>query len=164
MRTGIALALTGLALVSGCKKPEPAVPEVTNAWVRLSPLPDHPSAGYFELHGGAAADRLIAASSPAAQAIQMHQTMAAAMTGTRTPDLSPSMTAMRPLPSVPMPPHSVTSFQPGGDHLMIFGVSADVKTGGTMPLAFTLASGRRIVAEAQVVAAGDPDPTTGSGG
>lgn len=164
MRRDTLAAVIGMLLLVACKKPEPAVPEVEHAWVRLPPIPGNPAAGYFELHAGKSADRLLGVASPKAASIELHQTLAASMVGTKTGDVSPTMTSMRPIASVPMPPGSVTTFQPGGYHLMLMGLDRTVRKGSRVPLHFRLASGRTVDAQADVVSAGDPAPSPAHGG
>jgi copper(I)-binding protein len=117
------------------------------AWVRLAAVAGNPAAAYFTIHGGKNPNRLIAIDSPAAGSTELHQSM---KTG--------GMAAMQRLDGVDVPAQATVAFAPGGYHVMLFGVGAQVKPGDTMLLVARFAKGDPVGMTAKVVGAGDPPP------
>jgi periplasmic copper chaperone A len=111
-------------------------PRASGAWVRLNPVPGRPSAGYLVVDGGGQPDRLVGASAPGAR-IEMHSM-----------SMDGGIMKMAKLDGLAVPAGSKVSFAPGGNHLMIYGLTGGVKT-----LPITL-SGAKVVAVAEVRAAG----------
>ena len=73
---------------------------------------------------GAAADRLVSASSPAAEKVQIHE-----MT------MQNGVMKMRELPNgLPIEAGKTVSLAPGGNHLMLMGLKAPLKQGDKIPL------------------------------
>jgi periplasmic copper chaperone A len=102
-----------------------AVIVVSNAWSR-------PAIGtgvvYLRVaNQGAVADRLDAASTPAARTVELHRSM----------DTSKSMNGMQMngvmsmerVPAVTVPPHGSLTLSPGGYHLMAIGLQHDLHPG-----------------------------------
>lgn len=142
MAAGMLLMATTLP---GCMKP--ATIEADHAWVRLPAVAGRPGAGYFTLYGGAVPTKLVAVSADLALRTEMHETMTegGAMT-------------MKPIAELPLPVGGTIRFAPGGRHLMLFGVSPDLKPGDPTLLTFTFADGSRIQRKAWAIGAGDPAP------
>lgn len=118
------------------------------AWIRLPAVAGQPGAAYFTVHGGAQADTLLAASTPAALKAELHQSMKG----------DHGMMAMTPLKDVAIPAGGELAFAPGGKHVMLFSIGPAVKAGDTVPLTLTFAGGRTLELQAKVVGAGDPAP------
>jgi hypothetical protein len=143
---GLAACLAALALLlvalatGGAAQAQGAAPRVENAWVRLPAAPGRPAAGYFTLRGGATAERLVAASSPLAQRIELHATV--------TQDGVSRMVA---LAGVDLPAGGTVSFAPRGNHLMLFGLRSGWESGG-VPLTLRFASGRSVTVAARALA------------
>lgn len=123
---------------------------VDGAWVRLPPVADRPAAAYFVVHGGAKADRLIAVESASASRVELHES-----------GMADGMMTMRQIDGVDIPAGGEAKFKSGGNHVMLFGVAADVKPGGQMPLTLRFASGKAIEVSASTQAAGDAEPGHG---
>jgi len=122
----IAILLLGVALVTGrLAHSAPAQLVVTDAVIRLAVVPGRPAAGYFVVNGGALPDRLLSVASPQAR-IEMHESIT---TGGTT-----RMTAMK---MVDIPAGAQVRFNPGGKHLMLFGLPATLKPGDKLTLTFT---------------------------
>ncbi|WP_426167483.1 copper chaperone PCu(A)C [Sandarakinorhabdus sp. DWP1-3-1] len=153
MRTPIAYALLAFA-APGLAAParqatttapvkeawDKTAPRATAATVRLNPVPGRPSAGYLTITGGGQPDRLIGATAPGAR-IEMHSmTMAG------------GIMSMAKLDAVPVPAGAAVSFAPGGNHLMIFGLSAPIKT---LPITLAFGSGKKVTVTAKVQPVGD---------
>jgi len=60
---------------------------------------------------------------------------------------------MRREDSFALPPKGTLTFAPGGSHLMLFGLSPDVKPGAKVPLTFRFKSGATVTHDAEARAA-----------
>lgn len=102
-----------LAAVSGCSPAPPAGLVIEDARVR-EPAPGRDmTAGYFTARNSTGqAIVLVGASSPAARAVEMHVTEA-----------NGDMMRMRQLEQVEIGAGETVRFEPGGRHLMLFGVT-----------------------------------------
>lgn len=80
---------------------------------------------------GRTGDRLIGVTSPDAARVEIH---------THQMD-SRGVARMRAVPEAPIPAGKATVFRPGGLHLMLFGLKAQLKKGGTVPLTLHFARG-----------------------
>ena len=139
---GIAsLAAAALAL-AGCDK-EPGV-AVENAWVRLPPIPERPGAAYFTVEATGMTATLTAAESAAAERAEIHETR---QEGDRS--------AMVPLGSVEVPADGTLAFEPGGRHVMLFGLDPALQPGATIPLTLRFAGHPPVTVEAELRAPGD---------
>lgn len=138
----LALLLLAAAAVSGAMADAATAtaPQVTGAWVQLSPVAGRPAAGYFTLRGGAVDDRLVAVTSPRASRAELH-----------TSAMANGMMHMGSMASVAVPAHQAVAFAPGGSHVMLY----DAKPAGTtLPLVLTFASGAAVRIDAETRAAG----------
>jgi copper(I)-binding protein len=133
-----------LALVA-CGDPAPTY--IDQAWVRLSPNKDTPSAGYFVAHGGDAATQLRGVMTDYALKVEMHESMDHG-----------GMMMMQKLDSVDIPAKTKVAFAPGGKHLMIWGVNDTAISRGKMTLTFLLANGDRLLVDAVIQKPGAPAP------
>jgi copper(I)-binding protein len=86
---------------------------------------------------GTVADRLLAAASPVARAVELHQSFAThapmramPMSGMAMDDVM----SMRRVPSVTVPAHGRVRFGPGGYHIMLIGLRHDLQANETFPL------------------------------
>jgi copper(I)-binding protein len=147
MRTPIAYALLafaapGLVSAGAASAQTSAVKGVTvsDAWVRLNPAPGRPSAGYVTLKGGTKADTLLGATAPGVR-IELHSM-----------SMDGGVMKMAKLDKVAIPAGGTANFAPGGNHLMIFGLTGAPKT---LPITLDFASGAKVTVNAAVKAAGD---------
>lgn len=144
MKTRWAALMAAVAL-AGCQRG----PSVEDAWVRLPAVPGRPAAGYATVRGDASSDRvLVGVSSPAAKRAELHESMAG----------HGGMMAMQPLRHVAIAKGEAASFAPGGKHIMLFGLSPDLRAGGSVPMTFAFEDGAKVTVDAKLVAAGDPAP------
>lgn len=141
--------VAGALALAGCAKASEA-PTVSQAWVRLAAVPGRPAAAYFTLHGGKADAVLTGASVGGVARAELHESRMAADGQGMTMDA---------LPRVPLPAGGEVDFAPMGKHVMLFGVPASVKPGGTLPLTLRFADGHTVGADAKVVSAGEAGPT-----
>lgn len=132
-----ALALFSLASLAACGDPAPTY--VDQAWIRVSPNADNPSAGYFTVHGGEAPVTLRGVLTDRAQRVEMHESVEQG-----------GMMTMRPVESVDVPAKGTVVFAPGGKHIMLWGVNPAAVEQGKMPLTFLFSNGDRIIVDAVI--------------
>jgi periplasmic copper chaperone A len=101
---------------------------VTNAWSR-------PAIGtgvvYATLlNDSSQADRLIAAKSPIAQHVELHESMSSS----GPMGSMGSMASMQQVQSIAVPAHGKVILRPGGYHIMLVGLKKSLKAGMTFPL------------------------------
>lgn len=103
----------------------PAWAQVTidNAWARATPPGAKIAAGYMTIRNAAAADKLLGASSPAAERVETHVTV-------KDGDVS----RMREVKSYDVPSRGALTLAPGGSHLMLVNIKAPLKAGDKVPL------------------------------
>jgi periplasmic copper chaperone A len=136
-----------LLMLTACGSPAaPASAKISveNAWARpaavgamsgMSSTPDMQSmpgmsssdttsAAYFQIvNTGSQADALIGASSSVASKVEMHETR-----------IVGDVAEMVPIPRVDVPAHGQVEFKPGGYHVMLEGLTQDLKEGQTITL------------------------------
>lgn len=133
----ILFALAAPMLLSACGNPAPSY--IDQAWVRLSPNKDTPSAGYFVIHGGDAGTQLRGVLTDYALKVEMHESI----------DKDGMMTMER-IDSVDVPPKATVAFAPGGKHLMLWGVNDTAISRGKMQLTFLMGNGDRLLVDAVI--------------
>lgn len=102
---------------------------VAEGWVRAAAADRTMSAGYVALcNAGAADDALVSATSPAAAAVEIHESMKD----------SAGVSTMRQMPDIALPRGAWVRFAPGGKHLMLIGLNGPLTEGqmGTVTLTF----------------------------
>jgi copper(I)-binding protein len=123
--------------LSGCGDPAPSY--IDQAWVRLSPNKDTPSAGYFVIHGGDAGVQLRGVLTDYALKVEMHETVS-----------KDGMTTMEAVDKVDVAPKTEVAFAPGGKHLMLWGVNDTAISRGKMQLTFLMGNGDRLLVDAVI--------------
>ncbi|HVO14088.1 MAG TPA: copper chaperone PCu(A)C [Alphaproteobacteria bacterium] len=128
MRLAVTLALAA-ALLSGPALADDMVKvgslEIEHAWVRPSAGPN--GAVYLEIDNkGSAPDRLVAASTSAANKAELH-----------THVMDGNIARMRPVDAIEVTPGSPTVLKPGGLHIMLLGLKAPLKEGDKVALTLT---------------------------
>lgn len=141
----LAILLLAVSLLGGTRAFGASQPHLMEAWIRLPAVAGRPAGGYFLAHGTASADELVGVTSPKAQRIEMH---AMANEG--------GVMKMRAEASFPLPAKGELKFAPGGSHLMLFDLSADVKPGDKVPLTFLFKSGAKVTIDADARSAATP--------
>lgn len=150
MRTFTSFAALAAPLaLAACGDPAPTY--IDQAYVRLSPNKDTPSAGYFVAHGGDSATQLRGVLTDYALKVEMHESMSQG-----------GMMTMKPLDSVDIPAKSKVAFAPGGKHLMLWGVNDTAISRGKMTLTFLLANGDRLLVDAVIQKPGAAGATAGA--
>ncbi|MBW8269654.1 copper chaperone PCu(A)C [Caldovatus aquaticus] len=127
--------------------------EVSAAWSRAAPQ-GGTGAGFLVLRNrGATPDRIVAASSPLARAVELH-------THIREGDVL----RMRPVPAIELPPGAEVRLAPGGLHLMLIGLQRPLREGDRVPVTLTLERGGTLTVELEVLAAGARGPAASAPG
>ena len=145
----VGLAVLALASLSACERARPVY--VDGAYVRLSPNPDNPSAGYLTIHGGSTPVTLRALETDAAVRLEMHESM-----------MHDGMAMMSSLDTVDVPAGSKVEFRPGGKHIMLWQVNQQAIAAGKVEFKLTFSNGDRLLVDA-VIQGPDGKPV-GNGG
>ncbi len=117
------------------------------AVVNLSPVEGNPSAGYMDLHGGRVDVELVGVTSDDVLRMEMHETTE-----------ENGMTSMAQLKSIPVPAGKTVKLEPGGKHLMIWGVGEGSKKRGQLKMTLIYSNDDRIEIDAVVKNVGDAAP------
>ncbi|MEG8219922.1 copper chaperone PCu(A)C [Sphingomonas sp. HH69] len=138
MRAPFALiALAAPLALSACGDPAPSY--IDQAWVRLSPNKESPSAGYFVAHGGDAGVQIRGVLTAYAVRVEMHESVT-----------DKGVMTMKPIDSVDVPAKGEVAFAPGGKHLMLWGINDAAINQGKMELTFLMSDGKRLLVDAVI--------------
>lgn len=130
-----------LVLLTACSGSEAAL-TVTNAWARPGNTGEN-SAIYFVIDNPTReADTLLSAACDAAEMVELHQTSIS----------SEGVMMMEHQDSVPVPTGAETVFQPGGLHVMLMGLTRDLKAGDVLALTLTFETAGTVQVEVEVMA------------
>jgi periplasmic copper chaperone A len=140
----LAVAVAGLPL-----RPAAAADGVTvqQAWARASAGAGTTGAAYVTLMGADQSDGLVGASTPIAATAEVHET---------TNDNG--IMKMRPVGTVPLPPHQMVTLSPGGYHIMMTGLKRKLVAGGSFPLTLAFTHNAPITVDVKVQAVGSAPP------
>lgn len=121
--------------------------EVVEPWARAS-LAGRNSAAYMTIvNHGAAQDRLVAAASPIARVVELH-----------THRMDNGVMRMRPVEGIEVNVGEPAVLRPGGLHVMLIGLTRDLKAGETVPLTLRFETAGERTVEVPVLAAGASGP------
>ena len=99
---------------------------VKDAWVRGT-VPAQTSTGAFMTLTSSADANLVAASSPIAKTVEIHESM-----------MHGSTAHMHAVEAVPLPAGKAVAMKPGGHHVMLMGITRPLKPGDTVPITLTI--------------------------
>ncbi len=119
-----------------------------NAVINLSPVEGNPSAGYMDLHGGRVDVSLVGVTSDDVLRMEMHET---------TEDNG--VMSMAKLKSIPVPAGETVKLEPGGKHLMIWGIGEGSKKRGLLTMTLIYSNDDRIKIDAVIKKVGEAAPT-----
>ena len=102
-------------------------------------LPSRPGAAWLTIRNSGGADQLVGAESPAAGRIEIH-----------THIHEGGVMMMRRVEAIDIPAGGEAALEPGGDHLMLFGLKPGLKTGGSFPLTLLFEKAGRVTVEMRV--------------
>jgi copper(I)-binding protein len=132
----------GLLLLLGL--PAQAQVAIENPWGRATPPGASVAGGYMLIRNtGAAADRLVAASSPAAGKVELHVTA-----------MENNVMKMREVAAYDVPAKGSFELKPGGAHLMFLQLKQPFKEGDKVPVTLKFEKAGEVKAEFQIGAAG----------
>ena len=116
-------------------------PQVKQPWSRAMPPTAPTGAVYFVLHNPAGmADRLIGASTPRAEKAELHQHVH-----------ENGLMRMRQVDAVSLEPRGRVIFEPGGYHVMLFGLKQPLVAGDRFPITLHLETAGDVTTEVQVL-------------
>ncbi len=145
----MAITVGGLVGVASTQ-PATAI-RLENAWARRAPMMDAGGHGGMAGASGNGAvyvtvrnvtsepDTLVATASDVATTVELHETRAEG-----------GVMRMRPLETLDVPPGAAIEMKPGGYHLMLLGLTRDLKPGDTVALTLTFKKAGRLSVEAPV--------------
>lgn len=122
---------------------------VNKVVINLSPVDGNPSSGYLEIHGGRMDVSLVGVTSDDVRRLEMHQTKE-----------ENGLSVMEPVKAVKIPAGETVKFEPGGKHLMVWGVGGGSVAQGKLKMIFIFSNDERIEFDALVRKMGDPEPET----
>jgi copper(I)-binding protein len=111
------------------------------AWARASAGAATTGAAYVTLMGGNQPDSLIGASTPIAASAEAHETVN-----------DNGIIKMRAITAVPIPPHEMVTFSPGGYHIMLTGLKHPLVAGQSFPLTLMFAHAAPVTVDVKVQA------------
>jgi periplasmic copper chaperone A len=120
---------------------------IYDAWARASAGPALNGVAYVSIHNHGPADRLVGASTPVAARSELHAHVVEA-----------GVMKMRPSGPIDIAPAARVRLEPGGQHVMLIGLSASLKEGSTFPLTLRFEKAGEITLMASVLKAGDMGP------
>ena len=142
-RAVVGVFLGSLLLLTGCSTGASGTAGVTvgDAWARPAAAGDQPGAAYLTItNGGGQADTLLGVTSPVAGSVEMHET---AMD-------SSGMMGMHPVERIDVPSGGVVKLEPGGYHLMLVGLTRELRVGDTVELDLTFEHAGKVTVTADV--------------
>ncbi|WP_129973689.1 MULTISPECIES: copper chaperone PCu(A)C [unclassified Pseudomonas] len=119
-RAALGLSLLGLAFHVSAQT------RVDDAWVRAT-VPNQSASGAFMTVTADSDSKLLSVASPAAKDVQIHE-----MT------MKNDVMSMGPVKSVDLPAGKAVNFDPNGYHVMLMGLTAQLKEGDSVPLTLTV--------------------------
>jgi len=102
-------------------------------------LPSRPGAAWLTIRNAGGEDRLIGAESPAAARVEIH-----------THVHEGGVVTMRRVDAIDVPAGGEAALEPGGDHLMLFGLKAGLKTGSSFLLTLLFEKAGPVTVEVRV--------------
>lgn len=97
---------------------------ITEPWSRATARAGATGAGFLTIRNTSdQPDRLLGATSPAAQTVELH-----------THTQVNGVMQMRPVPAIDIPPNGEVTLKPGGFHIMLIGTKEALRQGTTVPL------------------------------
>ncbi len=119
---------------------------VDDVVVNLSPVDGNPASGYATIYGGPEDVTLVSVTSDDVMRMEMHETLD-----------QDGMASMQSIKSVPIPAGEKVKFEPGGKHLMIWGVGGGSVAQGSLKMLFIFSNDDRIEVQGIVKKIGAAD-------
>jgi len=118
--------LPALALLAAFAAQAQAQVKVDDAWVRATVAPQKVTGAFMQLTA-AKPMKVVAASSPVAAAVEIHEMK-----------MEDGVMKMRAVDALPLPAGQAVALKPGSYHVMLMGLKAPIKAGETVPLTLTV--------------------------
>ena len=136
--------LAGLVASAGAQSSNDGSIRITGPWARATAAGATVGGAFLTIaNTGSSADRLTAASTPAAATTELHQTVN-----------DNGVVKMTPIPALDLPPGQKVSLAPGGYHLMLMGLKGQLKEGDSFPLTLTFEKAGKVDVTVKVEKAG----------
>lgn len=116
------LAFAAGLVVASAALAQPSQLEVNNAWARATPGKADTGVAYVTIQSPTA-DRLVSASTPVAKTAQLH-----------TMSMQGTVMKMQSLPGLDIPAGQPVTMKPGGEHIMLLGLTHPLREGQSIPL------------------------------
>lgn len=142
----VSIFFAGLAAVFLASCGQGDVLLVKDVVVNLSPVDGNPSSGYATIEGGPEDVTLVSVTSDDVMRMEMHETVE-----------EDGMAKMKTLEKALIPAGGTVKFEPGGKHLMIWGVGGGSVAQGTLKMLFIFSNDDRIEVNAVIKQIGTPD-------
>ncbi len=140
----LAVALSiGLLASTAASAQDSATVGVENAWARSTVTGQRAGGGFLTLQGRDNTDRLLGASAPVADRVELHS-----MT------MDGDVMRMREVDAIDVPAGQKVELKPGGYHLMLMGLKRPLQAGTHFPLKLRFERGGEVTIEMKVEAAG----------
>ncbi|MFG6460639.1 copper chaperone PCu(A)C [Roseateles sp. DXS20W] len=135
------LLVPALLLSLAAQAQSPAV-KVDDPWVRATVAPQKATGAFMQLTSAQAA-KVVAASSPVAGMVEIHEMK-----------MDDGVMKMRAVDALPLPAGQAVALKPGSYHVMLMGLQRPIKAGEVVPLTLTVeaADGKRTDVEVKAKA------------
>ena len=140
------VSLTITLLCTGCSNSNTSTITIKNAHVRQNIPPQTIAAAYMAIHNRGPQTELISASTPAADITEIH-----VMT------TNGSIMRMKKINRLPIPANGSATLQPGGNHLMLIGLTHNLTPGDSLALTLIFASGETHKIQALITSINNPN-------
>ena len=137
-------ALAGLAM--GPARAQAPTVEVSQAWARATASSARAGGVFLTLKAGGP-DRVVSASSPVAEKVELHETVR-----------DGNVMRMREVAELKLAPGEAVVLKPGGLHIMLIGVKRPLNRGDSFPVTITFERAPAVTATVSVQAAGAGGP------
>lgn len=146
MRHMFLAAALALGLASAAHAQTPTV-KVTDAWARATTSQARAGGAFMTLTATGAPDRMLSATSPVAETVELHETVNEA-----------GVMKMKPVPSLLVEPGKPAVLKPGSYHVMLIGLKRPLNRGETFPVTLTFDKSPPVTVTVTVQAAGAAGP------
>jgi copper(I)-binding protein len=142
------LAIAACLVIAGAALAQTGQVEVSNAWARATPPKAETGIAYLTIRSPTP-DRLVSVSSPVAKKVELN-----------TMEMSGMVMKMRPVASLDIPAGQPVTLKPGGEHIMLTGLSGPLREGQSFPLTLTFekAGTREVTVAIEKPGASGPPP------
>jgi periplasmic copper chaperone A len=114
--------------------------KVEGAWARPTVQGQAAGGGFLKITGGAAADKLVAASASVSKTVELH-----------TMVMEGDVMRMREIGAIEVPAGKTVELKPGGLHVMFIGIDKPLKNGDSFPLTLRFEKAGEVKVEMKVM-------------